>query len=243
MQVTYSAGRDTLLAIGVPAAKIVTLPEGVNLRAFAPARDEQARAAVRCRLGIAQDAAVIGCFQKDGDGFGAGDRPKMIKGPDVLVDALVRVNARQPVTALLPGPARGYVVRRLAEAGVAVCAPGFMPRHDVPPLYHALDVYVSPARDEGGPAGVLEAMASGVPVVSTRAGMAVDLIDPGANGMLVDVNDAQGIADAVGDLLASADLRAALASRARTTIAAYDWPLVAASYSRELYEPLARESR
>ena len=84
-----------------------------------------------------------------------------------------------PIVALLPGPARGYVANRLSAEGVPFIAPGFVAREALPVLYHALDLYVSPSRDEGGPAGVLESMASGVPVVSTRTGMPADMLDDG----------------------------------------------------------------
>jgi glycosyltransferase involved in cell wall biosynthesis len=239
LQVTCSIGRDTLLAVGVPPEKIVTLPEGVNLATFRPA-DESGRSAVRRELAIAEDTMVVGCFQKDGEGWERGDLPKTVKGPDVFVDALVRLHARRPVTALIPGPARGYVAGRLASAGIPFCAPGLVPRAALPRLYHALDLYVSPSRDEGGPAGLLEAMASGIPVVSTRAGMAVDLIESGANGVLVDVNDDEGLARAAADLIASPQARRAMAGRALSTIAQYDWSVLVPRYVRDLYEPSGR---
>ena len=161
LQVTCSIARETLLAIGVPAEKIVTLPEGVSLSTFRPP-NPGAREQARRALGLPEPSLVVGCFQKDGEGWEAGDVPKTIKGPDTLVEALIRVHAERPIVALLPGPARGYVTRRLSEAGVPFCAPGFVSRAALPSLYHALDVYVSPSRDEGGPAGMLEAMASGL---------------------------------------------------------------------------------
>ena len=237
LQVTCSIARDTLLALGVPTEKIVMLPEGVNTSLFRPA-DEVARTAVRRELDIPEAAVVVGCFQKDGEGWDAGDVPKAVKGPDVFVDALVRLHARQPVTALLPGPARGYVAGRLAAAGIPVCAPGLMPRAAVPRLYHALDLYVSPSRDEGGPAGLLEAMASGIPVVSTRAGMAVDVIESGRNGALVDVDDGGGLADAAAELLASPETRRVMAAQALSTIAHYDWATLVPRYVHDLYDPV-----
>jgi len=60
--------------------------------------------------------------------------------------------------------------------------------------YHALDVYIVASRDEGGPKAVLEAMATGVPLVTTRVGQAADLVDSGSNGYLVDIEDAEGLA-------------------------------------------------
>ena len=64
-------------------------------------------------------------------------------------------------------------------------------------LYSALDAYVVPSRQEGGPKSVLEAMASGVPIVSTRVGQATELIRDGENGRLVEVEDAEALAEAL----------------------------------------------
>lgn len=242
LQVPCTIARETLLSLGVPAQKIALLPEGVDVRMFRSG-GEGARVRVRRELGIDEGALVIGCFQKDGDGWDAGDSPKMIKGPDVLVDALIRLHAAVPIVALVPGPARGYVTRRLADAGVPFSAPGFVPRVAVPTLYDALDLYISPSRDEGGPAGVLEAMASGVPVVSTRTGMPVDLIESGVNGVLVDVDDAADLAASASALLLAPQMRVAMAERARETIVRFDWSVLAPRYVAELYEPLGRMAR
>jgi glycosyltransferase involved in cell wall biosynthesis len=237
IQVTGTIGRATLLNIGVPADKIVMLPEGVDLALFRPAADASTRDRARRALGIADGALAIGCFQKDGDGWGDGAIPKLVKGPDVLADALIALATAQRLHAVLPGPSRGYLTRRLTAAGVPFSAPGFVPRAALPGLYHALDLYVSPSRDEGGPAGVLEAMASGVPVVSTETGMAVDLIEHGDNGSLVSVGRSDELAAAIGALADAPDDRRRYADRSLHTIAAYDWPLVAQQYAQDLYFP------
>jgi glycosyltransferase involved in cell wall biosynthesis len=238
VQVTCSSGRQTLEAVGVPPEKIVTLPVGVDLRVFAPVLDGASRSAARQALEAADGVTVIGCFQKDGTGWGEGGEPKLIKGPDILVDALALLHARYPIHVLIPGPARGYVKRRLKEAGIPFSAPGLVPRKELPRLYHALDLYMSPSRDEGGPAGALEAMASGVPIVSSRSGMPADLIDSGVNGLLVNVGDAEALASAAATLIEHPERRSALAERGLASIRPYDWPQVAARYAKELYAPI-----
>jgi glycosyltransferase involved in cell wall biosynthesis len=198
---------------------------------------------VRQELGVADGVAAVGCFQKDGVGWNDGAEPKLIKGPDVLVDALVLLSARRPIHVVIPGPARGYVKRRLKEAGIPFSAPGMVARGELPRLYHALDLYLSPSRDEGGPAGVLEAMASGVPVASSRAGIPADLIDPGVNGLLVNVGDAQALASAAAALIESPALRFSLAEGGLASIQAYDWRNLATRYAEELYVPVHMASR
>lgn len=238
LQVTCSSGRETLETIGVPAEKVVMLPVGVDLAAFGPPGQLSDRAAARRALGLPDNAIAIGCFQKDGVGWNDGSDPKLIKGPDVFVDALVRLRSRHPVHAVIPGPARGYVKERLRDAGVPFSAPGMVPRGELPRLYHALDLYVSPSRDEGGPAGALEAMASGVPVVSTRTGIPADLITSGVNGQLVPVDDVDALVEALDTAISSPDLRASFAAAGLADIRPYDWPTVAGRYATELYGPL-----
>ena len=60
--------------------------------------------------------------------------------------------------------------------------------------YHALDVYLVPSRQEGGPKAVLESMATGVPLVTTRVGQAQELVEDGRNGLLVGVDDSEALA-------------------------------------------------
>jgi glycosyltransferase involved in cell wall biosynthesis len=61
------------------------------------------------------------------------------------------------------------------------------------PFYHALDLYLVTSRQEGGPKALLESMASGVPVVTTRVGQAMDLVRHGENAWMVDVDDVEGL--------------------------------------------------
>jgi glycosyltransferase involved in cell wall biosynthesis len=59
--------------------------------------------------------------------------------------------------------------------------------------YAAIDVCLVTSRDEGGPRAVLEAMATGAPLVTTRVGQGADLVRHGENGWLVEVEDVEGI--------------------------------------------------
>ena len=72
---------------------------------------------------------------------------------------------------LLSGPARGYVTTRARRPVASRTSHRILDSiREIGPLYAPLDAYVVPARQEGGPKGVLEAMAAGVPLVSTRVG-------------------------------------------------------------------------
>ena len=109
---------------------------------------------------------VIGSFQKDGKGWGEGNEPKLIKGPDVL----------------LTGPARGYVKTGLESLKIPCKHLYLQDYREIGKYYQALDAYLVTSREEGGPKGVLESMASGIPLISTRVGQAQDLVKQGING-------------------------------------------------------------
>ena len=238
--VTCSMYESALQAAGVPRAKLLRLALGVDTRRFQPA-SEATRANARRRLGIPRDAFCIGSFQKDGIGWDQGLEPKLIKGPDVLCDAIGKLAGRK-VVVLLSGPARGYTAGRLQRASITVVQAGFVPLSEMPALYHAIDAYVISSREEGGPVALLEAMASGVPVISTRVGMPADLISDGRNGFLVNVEDAGRLAAGVIRLMDDDTLRRRIAAEALATAAAFDWKSVALQYYEKLYRPLMRRA-
>ena len=174
--------------------------------------------AARRDLGLPELAYVVGSFQKDGVGWGDGQEPKLIKGPDVLVEAMRILRERRPeLHVLLSGPARGFVRSGLERHGIPYVHVRPETYEGIARLYAALDAYVVPSRQEGGPKSVLESMASGVPIVSTRVGQATELIDDGVNGRLVDVEDAEALADALAD-----DRLPGLVGAARETALAND---------------------
>lgn len=235
-----TAAANRLTGWGVDVSKIRVIPLGVDTRAFMPANSDD-RFAMRERLGIPHDALCIGSFHKDGEGWGDGDLPKYEKAPDVLLEAvstLARELAPRRVHVLLTGPARGYVKAGLDRAGVKythIVVPDF---RLIPPLYRALDIYLVPSRDEGGPKGLLEAAASGIPVVSTKVGMAADIIEHGRNGALVDVEDTAGLASAMRWLSGDRPAYERIALNGRLLAERYDWSRIAAMYATRIYSPL-----
>jgi glycosyltransferase involved in cell wall biosynthesis len=215
------------------------IPEGLDCKRFRPQTDPAFKSEVRARYGIPRDAFVIGNFQKDGVGWGDGMEPKLIKGPDIFADAMALLAKEVPLFVLIPGPARGYLRQRLVDAKVPHLNPGHI-THDggLADLYHALDVYVSASRDEGGPAGVMEAMASGIPVVSSASGLAVDVFGKNENGILVPLEDAPSIAEQAKRLYADPGLRTKLGENGHRAIQAYDWEHLAQEYYERLYKPV-----
>jgi glycosyltransferase involved in cell wall biosynthesis len=223
VQVTHSEMRDVVLSSGIEPAKVFMIPIGVNLEYF-PLRTKDQQTAIRRELRIPESAAVVGSFQKDGVGWGAGSEPKLIKGPDVFVRTLehLRRHVRE-LFVLLAGPARGYVVAELERIGIPYVHifpnpnRGMANFAEIGRLYRALDVYLVTSRQEGGPKAVLESMASGVPLVTTRVGHAMDVVRHGENGWVVDVEDVEGLAHWTERVLTRGDEAADVAAAARRT--------------------------
>lgn len=226
-----------LLDWGVPRERLSRIPIGVDTAVFTPSTPEQRRGA-REALGVGDDRLLVGSFQKDGVGWGDGMAPKRIKGPDILVDALAELSRHHPVTALLTGPARGFVKQGLEKIGVPFVH-RYVPRQrDLVACYHALDLYLVSSREEGGPMGLMESMASGVPVASTPVGMAPDLITHGETGALSAAEDAVDLAEKALALIDDAGRRDALRDRAREAVMVADWATVGRRHWREVYQPL-----
>jgi glycosyltransferase involved in cell wall biosynthesis len=197
IQVTHAEMHDLVLSAGVEPERVFRVPIGIDLESFALVTP-QLREAARAELGAPKDAFVVGSFQKDGVGWGEGLEPKLIKGPDVLVSALEQIRLAAPeLFVLLTGPARGYVRRELERLGIPYVHLVARSRLELAQAYHALDVCVVASRQEGGPKAVLESMAAGVPLVTTRVGQAQEIVEDGVNGRLVNVEDAEAIAAAV----------------------------------------------
>ena len=210
VQVTHTEMHELVVGAGVPAERVFKIPIGVDLEHFplgAPRQTEK---------------FVIGSFVKDGVGMAEGLEPKLLKGPDTFVAVVARVRERVPnLSVHLTGPARGYVRRALDELGIPYRHVLATTRRELGRAYQDVDVCLVASRQEGGPKSVLEAMASGVPVVSTRVGQAAELIADGENGLLADVDDLEALAAAVQRVHDDAHLRDSLRAAGRSSAEAH----------------------
>lgn len=227
------ATKKELVQAGVDAKKLIVIPLGVNLKLFTPT-DEEKKRAMRRQLGIPLDRLVIGSFQKDGIGWGEGFKPKLIKGPDIFVDAVSRLRDYNPFV-LLTGPARGYVKRELNKRGIPYKHLYLKNFRDLAKMYQALDLYLITSRIEGGPKSLLEAWASGVPVISTRVGMVPDIGTHETDVLLTSVHDAAQSAQSIVRLMKDTALRELLIKNGYNAIHNYDWKKIAQQYFENMY--------
>jgi glycosyltransferase involved in cell wall biosynthesis len=225
--------RQRALALGAPAARTETLPYGVDVDRFAP--NPQARAAVRETLGIGAAPLVV-----------TAGRLVRKKGFEYLIDAAAALRPRWPhlcVAIAGDGDLRGELAERARPLEGTVRLLGTLPQDEIGRLVAAADVVAVPSvRDEAGnvdglPNFALEALASGTPVVASRAGGLPDVIEDGANGRLVPERDSASLAQALAALLEAPETRTRLGAEARRRVARdFGWAHVAerleAAYDR-----------
>lgn len=226
------AVKHWLIEYGVPASIVQTV---YNATDFVSLNGEYACAPleVRKEFGLPEDSKLIGLFAK----------VSPIKGHDLLLEALPRVLNLHPNThVLFVGSTESEFAQRTQqrakELGVHRHVTFTGLREDVARLMQAVDVVTLPSRLETFGLVVLEAMALGKPVVTTRAGGLPELVRDRETGILVDFTTTS-LAHALNELLTSADLRRRLGQSARNYARRYYTPermvrLVEAVYARAL---------
>lgn len=232
-----SISRQHLEKIGINKDKIVVIPIGVNVSLFSSVTDEE-KQIIRSNLGIPEGKIVIGSFQKDGNGWGEGETPKLIKGPDVFCDALIELNKNYPIFVLLTGPARGYVKKRLSDAGIPHSHYFLKDYNEISLYYKVLDLYIIASRLEGGPKAIMESHAAGVPLVSTNVGMAPEVISHSENGFLAEIEDIKSIVKYSESIINDDKLRKKLVCNGLNTVTRYDWSVIASEYYKKIYKRL-----
>ncbi len=182
--------------VAVPRARIRQIYNGVDTERFRPATGP--RRASPCPgmpASFAEGETVL---------IGSVGRMAAVKDFPTLVRAFARVVATRPalrarlrLAIVGEGPARQACLELARAAGLAdqVWLPG--ERTDVPELLRAMDVFVLPSLGEGVSNTILEAMASGLPVIATRVGGNPELVEEGVTGRLVPPGDPEALARAL----------------------------------------------
>jgi len=126
------------------------------------------------KLEIPEDKFVIGSFQRDTEGSDL-ISPKLEKGPDLFCDYIEKIYD-QNILILLGGWRRQYIISRLNKANIPYKYIEFAPIEQLIDMYAACDLYIVSSRYEGGPQAIFEASAMKVPIISTRVGVAEEIL-------------------------------------------------------------------
>jgi sugar transferase (PEP-CTERM/EpsH1 system associated) len=213
-------------AIGAEPARVTQIANGVDSVQFHP------------RLGPAAAVGPAG-FMHDGV-FVIGSIGRMDDSANhtLLVEAFLRLIAsphpahqRLRLMIVGDGPVRAECQAMLNRAGAAARAwlPGA--RGDTAQLLRAMDLFVLPSLTEDRANAILEAMASGLPVVASAVGCNAELVHPGFTGILVPPTSAELLAAAVSDYCRIPEMAARHGARARShVIARHSMPAMARDY-------------
>jgi glycosyltransferase involved in cell wall biosynthesis len=210
LAVTPEVAAASATAFGIPTASFTVVPPGVDVDRFRP--DPDVGAASRQALGILPSAPVVVLAT----------RLEVGKGVQVALDAAGMVRPRHPDLQVLVAGAghHGVALRRRAERqglGATVRFLGFVDHDRLPGVLAAGDVFVLPSvLSEGFPVSLVEAMATGLPVVAT-AGIGGSLTGAGTI-LAVGGGDARQLAAAVSRLLDDGELRAAMGAAGRRLV-------------------------
>jgi glycosyltransferase involved in cell wall biosynthesis len=223
---------DRVRALGFPAERSRVIPYGVDVTAFSPTPER--RAIWRQKLGIPDGAPLL---------LGVG-RMATKKGFQVLMEILPRLLGEFPeLRVVLAGG--GDLLERFREAARPwegrVHFPGAVLRDTLPDLYRAADLFVLPAvhdskgNVDGLPNVILEAMASGLPVVASGISGIPLAVEDGRTGRLVPEKDPEALLGALRGLLADPAAARAMGEQGRRKAESeLTWDAVAARY-REGY--------
>ena len=217
--------RQELLRVGVPAASITVITNGVDADEFRPGPPE------RDRFGLPQGVPVA---------LFAGD----LKSSRKNLDTVLRAQAAVPGLHLaVAGRAEDTPYPAAArQLGIAdrVHFIGF--QRDMPALMRSVDLLLFPSRYEPFGLVLLEALATGLPVVTARSAGASQILTPEVGVVLQDSDDHAMLARTVTELLGDDARRRAMSARARDLARTHSWASMARRYV-DLLQDAAQERR
>ncbi|MFI5178558.1 MAG: glycosyltransferase family 4 protein [Vicinamibacterales bacterium] len=152
-----------------------------------------------------------------------------IKNVALAIGAMGRLAAELPDLVMVvagDGPLRPALESQAAALGLAgrITFAGRVPHDDLPAWYRSADLFVLPSEFDNSPNVVLEAMASGVPVVATDVGGLREYVHPGVNGDLVPSGDAASLARAMARYAGDRDLARRVGQRNRDdAVSRFSW--------------------
>ncbi len=175
-----------------PSNKVAVIPNGVDTNRFRP--NQEAKSVVRAELGLEPNTPIIGIV--------AALRPE--KNHTLFLNAASKVLEKCPKAHFVivgDGPERSTIENVIKTLGIEKNVSLLGTRSDTPKLLAAMDVFALTSHNEASPVSILEALACGVPVVSTRVGSVAESVHDQWNGFTVEPGDTQSVAERIQYLL------------------------------------------
>lgn len=196
------------LGLGVSAGHLSCETNGVDTQVFQPRARVAHGGGLRESLGLGAEVPLVGFV----------GRLSPEKGPSVFVRSALLLHSRVPEAHFVmvgEGPLEPDVRLLAQRFGLEGRLHFAGTRRDMPAVYNALDVIVSSSHSEAMPLALMEAMASGLPVVATRVGGVPELVEHGETGWLVAPADFDDIAGCCAALIRDPALRQRMGERGR----------------------------
>ena len=146
------------------------------------------------------------------------------KGLKTLLSGYAQANKKRPAILLIVGEVRTGEDKQAfdefvsANPNTKIIVTGYISHNDLPAYYSLMDIFVHPSLRDGMPNAILEAMACEKVVIATPVGGATDVIEDGKNGALINVNDAEALAESILQLLSQPEKRRAISKSAREAV-------------------------
>lgn len=212
--------------VGVPVVRVRQIYNGVDQQRFHP------RGTTRPQLlpqgFLPEDAVVIGTVGRLAE---VKNQLSLLRAVHRILQARPELASQLRLVIVGDGPLAARIAQVVTELGLdaLVWLPG--DRHDIPELLQCMDLFVLPSLGEGISNTVLEAMASGLPVIATDVGGNPELVRDGWNGRLVRVADDAALATAIGELVERKDDRPVMGAHALEWVrSSFDWGRTVAEY-------------
>ena len=201
--------RELIERDGLTADRVAAFPIGLDVEYFRPASPDRD---LRDELGLPKGQLLVGLISY----------LRSYKGHGYFIEAARTIAAKRDDTTFIivgEGPEEQTIRRRIEEFGLSARIRMLGFRQDLLSVFRSLDVFAIPSVEgDTIPQVLMQALASGIPVVSTTVGSIPDVVIEGETGFVVPPRDASALADRIMTLLDDAGLRARMGVQGRSLV-------------------------